>query len=116
MPYAGQMDWDANGTLQIGDLMSLAFLSSYCVQRLPTRRVTYAIQIPESHSGSRPGISKDASSFPSPRPIFSIPFPNVLRHESQILHGSWILPLLSNPPTPNNSYQAQDYSAGIPEP
>src|SRR5271156_3028509 len=92
MQYAGQMDGDANGSLQIGDLMSLAFLSSYCVQRLPTRRVIYAIQIPESRSGSRPGISKDASSFPSPRSIFSIPFPNVLRHESQILHGSWILP------------------------
>ena len=113
MPYAGQMDWDANGTLQIGDLMSLAFLSSYRVQRLPTRRVIYAMQIPESHSSSRPSISKDKSSFPSSRPIISIPFPNVLKHESQILHSSWILPLFSNPPVPNNSYRAQEYSAGI---
>jgi hypothetical protein len=100
MPYAGQMDWDANRTLQIGDLMSLAFLSSYRVQRLPTRRVIYAMQIPESHSSSRPSISKDKSSFPSSRPIISIPFPNVLKHESQILHSSWILPLFSNPPHP----------------
>ena len=112
MPYAGQMDWDANGTLQIGDLMSLTFLSSYCVQMLPTRRVICAIQIPESHSA---GISKDTSSFPSPRTIISIPFPNVPKHESQILHGSWIFPLFSNPPIPNNSDQAQEYSAGIPE-
>jgi hypothetical protein len=102
MPYAGQMDWDANGTLQIGDLMPLAFLSSYRVQRLPTRRVIYAMQIPESHSSSRPSISKDKSSFPSSRPIISIPFPNVLKHESQ--------PIL---PIPNNSYRAQEYSAGI---
>jgi hypothetical protein len=59
-----------------------------------------------------PGISKDASSFPSPDPFSPFAFPNVPKHQSRIFHGSWILPLF---PIRKIATKLKDNSAGIPE-